>query len=745
MTGTVVNDWKVVVGYDDTPVQKGVAKLEKTMARLDRATSKATTKQTSQFDKQNKAISKQNSLEAQRLQLRKRIAAAEKMGIQDLKRDRGALGGTNPVKIRSQVLDLDKRITAERQKQAKAAAKAMKAESSSKAIENQRKQIEERHKAAVRQLKLEERIRKVKSFEPIEKRKMGRSPELPEDMRRRTSPRGQRRASQPRSKTSGFDLDAARQLKMVNTIDSVVRRARRGLDETSEDFQQITQRAERLKRTISGIGSKTDLERFNNQVRLLRENTTQATMAQRKLNAQIQRQKFIARATTDSIRNLARSYVSVFAAFEGASFAIRVGKEFEDLSATMLLSSGSSEQAAKDFEFVRNMSMKMGLDLRGTTRAFTKFAVAANTGGLSAEKAKAVFTDLSTSIRATGLSQDRANLAFLGFQQMLAGPVVQAQEMNQIIEQMPQFTGMAKRALAEMGMEVDNYREAVATGTVESKEFVTIVTRMMSEQAKQTGAYEKSLKSMTAAQGRFTTSLELSLNEFFGAGGKEGIVKVFGALTDIVVTLQPMIKILGGTFRLLGTVIGGVVGALGSATRSMFSLVSMAGDVVGGITDIISTSEQADDTVGDIGKTGLLAWRGWNVEIEEVQLNLELLMNDFKIFFATLERLFRIANENLKFTLNPFEAMENTKKALRMFNQSVDRSYSQAGIVQGSSFQNKGVSFSNDIATMKANAANGGGSTNQYNVSFNVKEGNREEIQRNWESFMQDTLVGSMP
>lgn len=403
-----------------------------------------------------------------------------------------------------------------------------------------------------------------------------------------TRPTGPRQPRSPRPQ-QGFQLADDRQLKLANTLDSVVRRAGRGLGETSEEFKKINTQANVLKERIKGIGSKTDLEKLNNEIRILRERTTQATSAIRQQNAAMTKQKFVAKGVTDSLRNMTRSYVSVFAAIEGGRSALNVGRDFENLNATLLLSSGSAEQAKSDFGFLVNMSRQLGLSLRDTSRAFSKFAVAANSADLSVDETRQTFTQLSSSIRATGLTQDRANLAFLAFQQMLAGPVIQAQEMNQIIEQMPQFTGIAKKALAEMGMEVENYREAVATGTVDSREFVTTVARMMDTQARQTGAYGKAINSLSAAQSRFRTEMELAVEGFFSAGGRGGIVFFLNQASELTKALAPLLRNLGRTFGFLAKAVGGAIRVFGIFARLSNSVMEIISDLSFGLFKAKST------------------------------------------------------------------------------------------------------------------------------------------------------------
>lgn len=272
--------------------------------------------------------------------------------------------------------------------------------------------------------------------------------------------------------------------------------------------------------------------------------------SQKMLNKEFRASEFAAGSLGRSVKNLASSYISVFAAISAASGLVRVGRDLEDTSATLLLASGSAEEAARDMAFVKKLSTEVKIPVADLTRSFAKFAVAGSTAGVSVDTIKQNFTDLSKAIRATGLTQDRANLAFLGFQQMLAGPVVQAQEMNQIVEQMPQFAGLAAKALKEMGFEAENYRDAIKTGTVDSQQFINVVSRLMREQAIKSGAYAKSLETVTASAGDLRNTLDAMVKSLFEAGLADTLRTIMSGLGTAIKAVTPALQVLVGAINL---------------------------------------------------------------------------------------------------------------------------------------------------------------------------------------------------
>ena len=280
------------------------------------------------------------------------------------------------------------------------------------------------------------------------------------------------------------------------------------LSEAAIRLGQIQDRLRQIEKEVIGAKTPRELHKLNEEVKDLNTNTSRLRKTQNATAKQFKTTEFAANGLRDSLRNLSRSYISVFAVLATAGAALRTAKDFERIRAVMLLSSDGAEDAANNFKFVQDTAGRLGADISATADAFAGFNVSAMSAGVTAEESKVIFGQLATSIQATGLDAHRSGLAFLAFKQMLAGPVVQAQEMNQVVEQMPQFTGVARQALKELGHEGENFREIIATGTVDSEKFVRSVARRLNEQAIASGAAEKSQNNLIAAQNRMNNSLK---------------------------------------------------------------------------------------------------------------------------------------------------------------------------------------------------------------------------------------------
>lgn len=363
-----------------------------------------------------------------------------------------------------------------------------------------------------------------------------------------------------------------------------------GSKEAEENIRQLTASIKRLDKAEQSLAKSTnrtdrEFKEYTSQLSKARLALSQVSHRTRSLTKDFNAQKFASDGLVQSLKNLGRSWISVFAVMAGATHVVNTGRSFEDMAATLLLSSGNAQQAAIDFQYLTLLSQRLGLDINNTARAYSKFAVAGSTAGLANEMVKETFEDISIAIRATGLETQRANLAFLAFQQMLAGPVIQAQEMNQLVEQMPQFTGLAKKALIDMGHEVVNIRETIATGTVDSVEFVQRVSALMRQQAVDTGAYAKSLESVTAQIARLATASDLNLVAFNEEGFREGFADFLKSLTNTMRKLKPVFRafgyMLGGVFKVLSNILT-VVNAISVPFFIIIDAVRDLGNILAG-------------------------------------------------------------------------------------------------------------------------------------------------------------------
>ena len=451
-------------------------------------------------------------------------------------------------------------------------------------------------------------------------------------------------------------LKARQQIEALNKV---------GSKEARSKILALEAAVKRLKVAEDGLNksTKTTDKSFIRYKKTLRDTKNQINSMSKSTNTLARKfttAKFAASGLMSSLKNLGRSWISVFAIMAGVTAVKEVTKSFETVNATLLLASGNSKQAAKDLEFLKELSMRVGVSFLDSAKAFAKYAVAARGAGLTNVQMKESFEDLSIAIRATGLNQDDANLSFLALQQMLSNGVVSMEELRkQLSERMPQTMEVAKKALRNLGYEFTSLKEIISTGAIDSGPFVKELTRLMAEQAKETGAYGAQLKSITAQEARLGNALNFGIKDFSKSGFAKGYAKFLGTLSQTVRSLNPL-------FRMLGSAIGEILGELSLVLEILNAVAAPLLIIADSLMDINDILKGGFNKELEKGATTLNFFkRTWMVIAGLIGLSVAKV----KLLFATFTDVFNKISESP----DPFAFMpSNVKKEIGLTMDKVD-------------------------------------------------------------------------
>lgn len=388
----------------------------------------------------------------------------------------------------------------------------------------------------------------------------------------------------PRRGSTTFGLADDRQLKLANSIDTVMRRAGRTIGKNTEEFRKLNNTAQTLKGTIAGISSRSGLERLNNQIVRLRENVNMASSAMRN-------QRTVAQSLKVSLNSLAKSYLGVFAAVEGGRAILQTGSKFDSLQASLLAASGGAEQAAKDFEFIKGISSEMGISLLAVADGYRQIGAAARASGVSSENMNKQFRQMTKLSRSFGLTAADTSLVMLAFQQMISKGVVSSEELRrQLGERLPGAIPQAAKALGVTTLELD---KLLRSGKVVTKDFLPKFLTQMEEFVDESGAYEKSLKTITAANQRFTSAVQLGIVGGFGAGAKSGLVNFLDRITESITQLTPL-------FKIFGAVVGVGLHVVTSALDVLAPVLAVTSTLLGSFVEIFEDAFNLDKPASQI-------------------------------------------------------------------------------------------------------------------------------------------------
>jgi len=132
-------------------------------------------------------------------------------------------------------------------------------------------------------------------------------------------------------------------------------------------------------------------------------------------------------------------------------------KELESLDKALMQVTGTQQNFTEQQLFLRDISERFGLEIKGLTKQFTQFYVSAK-DKISGKEIQNIFESVSKAGAVMGLSVDNQQRAFLALNQMMSKGSIQAEELRgQLGEALPgalgimaKAVGVSERKLGEM-------------------------------------------------------------------------------------------------------------------------------------------------------------------------------------------------------------------------------------------------------------------------------------------------------
>jgi tape measure domain-containing protein len=186
-----------------------------------------------------------------------------------------------------------------------------------------------------------------------------------------------------------------------------------------------------------------------------------------------------------------------------ASAVIETTVKFESMRKAIDFASGSMEAGAKNFEFIRDLANRLGLDLRATAEGYKTFASASNLAGQSSQETNRQFAAVAKAAQVMGLSAEDTKGAFLALGQMMSKGNVQAEELRgQLGERLVGAFGIAAKA---MGVTTGELNKMLQKGQVVASDFLP---KFATELENTFGKGNTQVTSLAASQNRFNSSID---------------------------------------------------------------------------------------------------------------------------------------------------------------------------------------------------------------------------------------------
>lgn len=147
-----------------------------------------------------------------------------------------------------------------------------------------------------------------------------------------------------------------------------------------------------------------------------------------------------------------------------------VGIAMEGIQQRLIFASGSVEEANRNFEFLREVANRLGVDFMSLIQSFSNFTAAAKLSNLTAEQQRAIFLAVSEAVSTMRLSASQAEGVFLALEQMVSRGFVSMEELRrQLGNRLPGAFAIAQESMSGV---TDNLVDLVSSGKLVTEDFL---------------------------------------------------------------------------------------------------------------------------------------------------------------------------------------------------------------------------------------------------------------------------------
>lgn len=247
-----------------------------------------------------------------------------------------------------------------------------------------------------------------------------------------------------------------------------------------------------------------------------------------------------------------------------------------------MLDFSTGGNSAREIEYLRGVTARLGLEFTSTAKAYGQFQAAAKGTALEGDKARAVFESVAKASAVMGLSADDTSGVLLALQQMLSKGTVSAEELRgQLGERLPGSFQVAARA---MGVTTAELGKMLEQGQIVADDFLPKFGKALEQNLG--GAAEKAANRLDAAVNRFENAWERLKKTGGDSGVSKAVSSELAAITrDIDAVSDGMERARragGGMFAELGS------GAAVAAGRVAFSTLNLAANSLNGTINALT-------------------------------------------------------------------------------------------------------------------------------------------------------------
>lgn len=279
--------------------------------------------------------------------------------------------------------------------------------------------------------------------------------------------------------------------------------------------------------------------------------------------------------TLESMGAIARAAFGAFTVAELTRQFIDANAQIEGFARVMSTLTGSTSGAQAELGYVRDVSNRLGIELRATSDAWVSMAAAAKGTALEGEPSRRVFEAISHAMSTLGKSSSDTQGALLAVQQIISKGSVSSEELRgQLGERLPGAFQIAARAVGVTTSELGNMLKA---GDLLAQDFLP----KFADEINKTFGDPTRVDTYAAAVNRLSNAVQIALQDVGTATG--------GLTTSLVDYTTKLVQESGaiGTFfaRIAGAARDLARGGDLDTFRAQFDLARDAAQQMAGVID----------------------------------------------------------------------------------------------------------------------------------------------------------------
>lgn len=278
-----------------------------------------------------------------------------------------------------------------------------------------------------------------------------------------------------------------------------------------------------------------------------------------------------------------------------------LGVRFDKVNVQLQAVTGSAQQAATEFSFLKDVTNRLGVDTLASADSYAKLMAAAKGTSLEGQQTRDIFVAISEAMTVLQADAGSTARAIRALEQMISKGKVSSEELRQQLgDSLPGAFSIAAKAIGTDPLSLD---KMLKNGEVFSEDFLPKFAAALRE--KFGGGVEAAANTANAAFTRFTNTYREAGQLIADSGFLDAAAQAANRLSEALQdpenkrAMEELGKVLAGITTALGEVAAAGVDAFGKLNRSIAE-ISITAQALLGIIDKDIAIDAVKDLRGEI-------------------------------------------------------------------------------------------------------------------------------------------------